>query len=106
VRVLAKMRVQIPVRMRAQILVKMRVQIPVKPAAKILKKELKNQQIAGIIAKMHVWVVVMVNAKAIAEVPVKILAREIVGRTVRILVWVVAMVNAKAEASKDIYKIS
>jgi hypothetical protein len=48
----------------------------------------------------------MANAKAIAEEPVKILARVIAGKTVRILVLAVAMVNVKAEASKYICKAS
>jgi hypothetical protein len=102
--VLVKMLVPIPVKMLVPIPVKMLVPILVKLVAKILRKELKSRPIAGIIAKMHVWGAAMVNAKAIAEVLVKILARETAGKTVRILVLVVVTVNAKAEASKEIYK--
>jgi hypothetical protein len=92
VRVLRKMKVLIaarPVKVRVQAGVQLRVQVGVQiivqVVVRILRKELKNRPIAGITAKHPVWVVAMVNAKVIAEVPVKMDARETVGKTANIL---------------------
>ena len=92
VRIPRKMKVLIaarPVKVRVQagvqLGVQVDVQIIVQVVVRILRKELKNRPIAGITAKQHVWVVAMVNAKVIAEVPVKKDARETAGKTANIL---------------------